>query len=405
MEGQRRYKKLKIMEALDSEFNNIQESMKELYSQKLIMVNSESESDNIIPEDLVTTQSHHLTQKLTLNKENCDKMFVGINNFKNLEGWLEDKDRIEPYREAIHYNKYKFENKVVYDINSPYGIFGLFALQSNARFVVVTCKKNFSSFVVSIYKDNGFTEDQFLVIEGPLNNIDSSSLSPTQVKLVAQMKENREIDIIVGEWHGTVLVNSKILRDLIEVREHFLKPQGFVFPNKGKLVMNFIEDAKFYGERFDFWDDVYGFNMSNVKETVFQESCLDYCTPDMMQTYDNIFYTLDLNTASTKDLNFVAEFKCKAKKDTMLHAAVINFRVEFENCHFQKHYSNSPFGKKINFSQCILYLKNPFKVRASTFVSGKVAMLEDLTNAEKLKVKILVKYPKKKDQIQYFHVD
>lgn len=400
-----RYKKFRTLPPIDEDFANIPEAMKSLYSQNLIMVNTESETDNVGLGNSEQPLSSHLNQKLTLNKEDCDKMFVGINTFKNLESWLEDKDRIEPYREAIQYNKYKFEGKVVYDINSPYGIFGLFALQSEAKFVIVSCQKNFSSFVKDIYRENGFDEDRFMVVEGRLNKVEEGSLPPGQAETLSAMKQHREIDVILGEWNGSVLVNSKILRDLIQVRDQFLKPDGFVFPNKGKLVMNFIEDSKFYEERFGFWDEVYGFNMSNVKDIVYLESCLDYCTSDMMHTYDNIFYQIDLNSASLEDVNFVKGFKCKVKKNSTIYAAMINFRIDFENCHFGKHYSNSPFGKKINFAQCIMYLKNPFKVQKSKFITGQLAMLENLKNPEKVTLKLKVCYGKRKDQIQYFRVD
>ena len=405
IESKPRYKKLEVLPPFDEDFRNIPESMKSLYSQKLVMVNTESESDNLSPEALDSMQSHHLSQKLSLKKEDCDKMFVGINNFKSLEGWLEDTNRIDPYREAILYNRYKFENKVVYDINSPYGIFGMFALHSKAKFVIVSCAENFSSFVSQIYKDNGFSEDRFLVIEDSLNRTDSSILTKPQAQILERIKDNREIDIILGEWNGSILVNSKKVRDLIEVRDKFMNPSGTVFPNKGHLVMNFIEDSKYYEERFGFWNDVYGFNMRNVKDKVYNEACLDYCTSNMIQTYDNIFYTLDLNKANVEELNMVKDFRCKAKAASYVHAAVINFRVVFENCHFEKHYSNSTFGKKINFSQCILYLKKPFKVTKSGIIDGKIAILGDLKNHEKLKMKLLVKYGKKNEQIQYYHVD
>ena len=405
IESQPRYKKHKILPPFDEDFKNIPESMKSLYTQKLVMVNTESESDNISPDALNEIQANHLDQKLSLKKEDCDKMFVGINNFKNLEGWLEDTNRIDPYREAILYNRYRFENKVIYDINSPYGIFGMFALQSKAKFVIVTCSKNFSSFVNQIYKDNGFTDDQFLVIEDTLNRTDSSILTKEQSEVLERIKANREIDIILGEWNGSILVNTKTIRDVIEVRDKFLHPSGSVFPNKGHLVMNFIEDSKYYEERFGFWNDVYGFNMKNVKELVYNEACLDYCTNNMIQTFDNIFHTIDLNKDSIEDLNLVQNFRCKAKESNYVHAAVLNFRIVFENCHFEKHYSNSSFGKKINFSQCILYLKKPFKVTKSGIIDGKIAILGDLKNHEKLKIKLLVKYGKKNEQIQYYHVD
>lgn len=405
IEPKRRYRKEQIMSPLDESFKNIPEAMNSLYSHKTVMVNSESQSDNISPAHLSQLQMNHLNQKLSLKKEDCDKTFIGINNFKFLEGWLEDQDRIEPYKDAIFYNKYKFENRLVYDINSPYGMFGMFALQNKAAFVIATCQKNFSSYVHQIYLDNGFAENQFLIIEDTLDKLDTSKLDPEKAQILERIKREREIDVILGEWHGTVLTNSKVIRSVISVRDNFLKSSGFVFPNKGQLVLNFIEDGQYYEERFGFWDEVYGFNMRNVKHLVYQEAYLDYCTKNMLKTFDHVFYSIDLNKISTQDLNHVANFSCKVKQDSFVHAAVVNFKIFFEDCHHSVKYSNSSFDKKINFSQCILYLQRPFKVRKGTKIEGKFAFLVDLQNNEKMKFKLLVKYKKNQDRIQYYHLD
>ncbi|MFO0131193.1 MAG: hypothetical protein ACK52J_00990 [bacterium] len=37
-----------------------------------------------------------------------------------------------------------------------------------------------------------------------------------------------------------------------------------MFPNKGKLYLASIEDSENKTEKFDFWRNVYDFNMSNI---------------------------------------------------------------------------------------------------------------------------------------------
>lgn len=289
----RNYKKLQILEPFDEEFKNIHKSMIPLYSQKLIFVNSNSESDNTKIEDENEPQANHLDQKLTVKKEDCDGMFIGINNFKQLEGWLEDKDRINAFYDGILYNKYKFEQKIVYDIYSPYGLYGMFALKCQAKLVITTCQKNFGDLVRQIYIDNGFKEEQFIIIEESLANIDIDNLKHNKKELLHQMLVEKSLDCIVGEWFGSVLVNSSFARNIIDIRDKYVnKTTGFVFPNKGKLIMNFIEDEKYYNDRFSFWDDVYGFKMGNVKSIINQEAVMDFATPDIIQTYDYPFYEI-----------------------------------------------------------------------------------------------------------------
>ena len=101
----RNYKKLNILEPLDPSYNDIDKAMAPLYSNTLFTGN--------LLEEIKNQNLSHLNQKLSYNKEDCDKMYVGINTFKNLEGKLEDNTTIELFKEVILMNKYKFENKIV----------------------------------------------------------------------------------------------------------------------------------------------------------------------------------------------------------------------------------------------------------------------------------------------------
>ena len=290
--SRRGYQQETVMKPLDKDFENIPEAMTELYTNTFLFKNKEEVSeDNKIVEENV--ELSHMNQKLSYKKEDCDLMYVGINNYKQMESWLEDHDRIMVFKEAIVFNKYKFENKIIYDNNSPYGLYGMFALKTSASLVITTCQKDFSEFVRTIYRDNGFSDDQFIIIEQDLSTIDMELLEHPKKDKLREILSNKRIDCILGEWQGSMLINSSSIASIIDTRDKYLNPEsGFIFPNKGKLIINFVDDPKYYGERFNFWNDVYGFKMGNVKPIVMKEGCMDYGTSQIIKTYDNTFYDI-----------------------------------------------------------------------------------------------------------------
>lgn len=314
---------MKTLPPFDPEFLNIAESLKPLYENKelfgenltpaipepndeqntaIIVENNESldnqETESISgPQDIEIEDSNsqvcennHLNQILSLKKEECDSKFVGINNFKSAESWLEDSNRVRAFEEAINMNKYLFIDKVVLDINSPYGLYGIFALKCGAKHAVIRVKKGLKVFVARIFEHNGFRSDQYSLVEKPLTEIaqEWASASNSETSQLRSILEGEKLDCILGEWQGTLLVNSEKVKELVETRDLFLKASGFVFPRRGKLVINLIQDPSFYHSRFSFWDDVYGFDMKNVKPLIYKEPYFDYSTKEMIKTWDSV---------------------------------------------------------------------------------------------------------------------
>lgn len=297
---QERYKKKRILPPFDEDFKNISQSLIPLYENKELFgdqsnanvqpnENSKSEPIEIEQTDSQSSEqieNNHLNQVLSFKKEECDSKFVGINNFKSTESWLEDSNRVRKFEEAINMNKYLFRNKLILDINSPYGLYGIFALKNGARYVIIRVKKGLKVFVERIFKQNGFSPEQYSLIEKPLTEVSKNwNTSNNQLKMIL---ENSKIDCILGEWQGTLLINSEIIRELITTRDQFLKQDGLIFPRRGKIVINFIQDSAFYNSRFDFWNNVYDFNMRHVKDIVYTEPCFDYSTKDMIKTWDSV---------------------------------------------------------------------------------------------------------------------
>merc|ERR1719244_1956520 len=75
-----------------------------------------------------------------------------------------------------------------------------------------------------------------------------------------------KVDIIISEWMGYCLFYESMLDTVQFARDKWLAEGGLVFPDRATLYVCAIEDRDYKEERFDFWDDAYGFAMCRLKE-------------------------------------------------------------------------------------------------------------------------------------------
>lgn len=291
-------------------------------------------------------------------------MLSKISIFKNYNEDLEDRNKIKCFQNTIFLNKYKFKNKILYDFASPYGIYAMFALKCNSKLVIVKTKKNFSSYIRTIYQDNGFLSEKFIIIEDDLSNIDLCLFEHSKKSLLKDILLNKKIDAIVGEWHGNLLVDSNKIDKIIKVRDKYLKTKiGFIFPNKGKLILNFVEDSNLYSKKIEFWKNVYRFTIENVIPLFVQEGHMDKIKKSMIRINDFCLHQINMMTVKSQNINFVQYYTCTIKSDCLIHIKCINFEIKFDNCHHVVKLSNSAFTKNINYNQCLLYLNKPMKLK------------------------------------------
>ncbi len=57
-------------------------------------------------------------------------------------------------------------------------------------------------------------------------------------------------------------------------RDKWLAPTGLMFPDKATLYVTAIEDRQYKDDKINWWDDVYGFDMSCIKDVALQVSHL-----------------------------------------------------------------------------------------------------------------------------------
>ena len=88
-----------------------------------------------------------------------------------------------------------------------------------------------------------------------------------------------KVDIIISEWMGYCLLYESMLDTVIFARDKWLAPGGMMFPDKASLYITSIEDREYKNEKINWWNNVYGFDMSHIREVALNEPLVDVVEP------------------------------------------------------------------------------------------------------------------------------
>ena len=179
---------------------------------------------------------------------------------------LKDRVRTDAYCHAITQNRHLFKDKVVLDVGAGTGILSMFAARSGARKVFACECSSINVQTRQIVADNGLA-DVVTVLSGRVEDL---AALPDGVE---------KVDIIISEWMGYCLFYESMLHTVLVARDRWLAPGGLLFPDRATLYLTAIEDTEYMATKFDFWDNVYGFNMSVIKRLALEEPLVDHVDP------------------------------------------------------------------------------------------------------------------------------
>lgn len=115
--------------------------------------------------------------------------------------------------------------------------------------------------------------------------------------------EDIEVDVIVSEWMGFFLLHESMIDSVISARDKHLKPGGLMYPEQAILYCSPCSTTNL----LNFWDNVYGFKMSAMKDNV--RKCLaikpEITTlkpEDLLNSEKRKVISLDMNTVSVYDV-------------------------------------------------------------------------------------------------------
>lgn len=246
----------------------------------------------------------------------------------------------------------------------------MFAAQAGAKHVYAVDCSSIIEQARAIIKLNNF-QDKITLIKGKIEEIE---LPVTTV------------DVLLSEWLGYCLLYESMLDSVLFARDKWLVPNGIVFPDKAVLYIAAIEDGQVKRERIDFWDDVYGFDMTPLKEIAIKEPVVDVVDAKALVTDAVPVLTLDILTCKKEDLDFKNPFNLKAHRNDYIHGLVTYFECAFTQVHKPIGFSTAPFARYTHWKQTIFYLQETLTICDGETIEGEFACRPNSNNKRDLDI-------------------
>jgi len=159
-----------------------------------------------------------------------------------------------------------------------------------------------------------------------------------------------------------------------------------MMPDKASLYLSAIEDQDYKEEKIGFWDDVYGFDYSCIKDIALKEPLVDtvelksvVCDPCMVKH-------IDLMTVTKEDLAFTDQFSLKATRNDYIHAFLGWFDISFDACHKPVRFSTGPHSRYTHWKQTVFYLPEMLTVSAGDTIKGTLKCAPNSKNNRDLDI-------------------
>ncbi|OTA64586.1 HNRNP arginine N-methyltransferase [Hypoxylon sp. EC38] len=298
--------------------------------------------------------------------------FNSYNHHGIHEEMLKDEVRTKSYMNAIVQNKHLFKDKIVLDVGCGTAILSMFAVKAGAKHVIGVDMSTIIFKAKEIVKVNGMA-DKITLIQGKMEEIELPF---------------PKVDIIISEWMGYFLLYESMLDTVLYARDKYLAQDGLIFPDKATIFACGIEDGEYKDEKIGFWDNVYGFDYTPLKETALAEPLVDTVEVKAAVTDPTAVLTLDLYTCTTADLAFSIPFKLTCRRDDFVHAIVAWFDIDFTACHKPIRFSTGPHTKYTHWKQTVFYLNQVLTVQQGEEISLKLEVKPNEKNRRDLDIKI-----------------
>ncbi|BEJ15689.1 hypothetical protein CspHIS471_0502940 [Cutaneotrichosporon sp. HIS471] len=322
---------------------------------------------------------------------------------------LKDTTRTVTYARFILSNPRAFRDKVVLDVGAGTGILSMFAAKAGAKHVYAIEASNLASKTRENIRENGLG-DVITVIQGKVEDI----ALPVDT-----------VDVIISEWMGYMLLYESMLDSVLVARDRFLAPGGLMAPSQTRLVISAITGDRVFRERIDFWDNVYGYNMSSAMNGVYYpDGVIDIVDREEVVTSEAVVRDINSHNATPKSLDFHADFELvsTSNKEETVRAFLTHFDTffspipgieghvslshpvhihEFSDDLYKSEvaplnsadantvsFTTGPRGQPTHWKQVSFLLRKPFTLAAGQRVSGRFFCRKSVTNSRELDVEI-----------------
>uniref|UniRef100_A0A8C9G9V1 Protein arginine N-methyltransferase 1-like n=1 Tax=Piliocolobus tephrosceles TaxID=591936 RepID=A0A8C9G9V1_9PRIM len=264
-----------------------------------------------------------------------------------------DKSRTSCYYEFIHRNKDIFKNKIVLDIGCATCILSLFCAEY-AKFVVGidNADKILNKGKIIIEKNN---VNNIFIFQGKLENNNIYIDENNKIYYINKKKDIEnykkinniqelnilKFDIIISEWMGYFLFYECMIDTILYARDFYLKPDGYIVPNKVQLYVAGYNDIDYINSNIFIWDKpLYNKDLSELKPNckTFMENAKVMYIDKFNVTTDIInYYTIDLYTYNKNDNLYVEKsFEIPIKPGKKITSLCFYFDCLFEPIHMKQ---------------------------------------------------------------------
>ncbi|XP_059454136.1 probable protein arginine N-methyltransferase 6 isoform X2 [Corylus avellana] len=289
--------------------------------------------------------------------------------------------------------------KVVVDVGCGTGILSIFCAQAGAKRVYAVDASDIAVQANEVVKANNLS-DIVIVLHGRVEDVEI----------------DEEVDVIISEWMGYMLLYESMLGSVITARDRWLKQGGLILPSNATLYMAPITHSDRYSESIDFWRNVYGIDMSAMlplaKQCAFEEPCVETITGENVLTWPHVVKHVDCYTITINELESVTtRYKFKSMMRAPLHGFAFWFDVEFSgpcvsptinhtpsplvennsidgsqrkkraNPNEALVLSTAPEDPPTHWQQTLIYFYDPIEVEQDQLIEGSVTLSQSKENA------------------------
>ncbi|CAZ84197.1 unnamed protein product [Tuber melanosporum] len=318
---------------------------------------------------------------------------------------LKDSVRTDAYRDFVYGNKHLFKDKVVLDVGCGTGVLSMFCAKVGAKKVIAV--------------------DNSAIINKAAANVFENSLDGVITCIRGKIEEVtlpvKQVDVIVSEWMGYVLLYEAMLDSVLFARDKYLAPDGLMVPSECKILIAAMHDSEYMNDSVDFWNHVYGFSMTAMKEKIREDVAITGLNSSSLASEPIAFCHLPLHTIRTSDLTFTKPFQLRIKQNVeSLDAFVIYFDTFFATSRNQlvpedaraeswKHgeggvaFTTGPFGKLTHWKQGVLLVdRRGGLLKEGEIINGEVTYKKRSGNSREVEVEIEWKTENRKDKQMWY---
>ncbi|KAH0785575.1 type I protein arginine N-methyltransferase Rmt1 [Histomonas meleagridis] len=268
------------------------------------------------------------------------------------ESIYKDYTVVNLFRDVLSYNPTQIRDKVILEVGSGLGAFSLMMARAGAAHVYAWEPSAISETSKEIIHVNNY-DKIITVLTGPIENI----CIPEKV------------DVIFTSSIGISFYLDTLLPQFLYARDHFLKEGGVILPSSFEFSLAASKQTNF-GVYDDFWDNVYGFDYTPIKNDAPIEPIMCSFLPKYINSSVSDFVKIDFKTFEKSQFQIKAPFTIKCNEDDEISLFVFWFKVDYQIPNRNIVLDTSPFSHPTHFCQICFNLHEILKVQANDVISG-----------------------------------